>query len=461
MNAENDTICAIATPAGKSAIGVVRVSGEKAFSIVQPLYKGKGRLTDFRTHTAHFSEIQDPEKNEAIDQGLFIIMKGPGSYTGEDVVEIQSHGNPFGLQMILSSLVKEGARMADPGEFTRRAFLSGRMDLAQAEAVMEVISAEGETHYQWALSQLKGNLSEKVNDLREKLLSPLAEIEASIDFSEDGIVLKSQESMLTLFNAIHDDVKELLSGYESGRQVREGFTVTIVGRPNVGKSSLMNALLKEDRAIVTPFAGTTRDLLKEWLVLDGVTVRLIDTAGYRETDHPIELEGVLRAEAAEKEGDLTIWVLDMSEALTPEDLRLHKNLKGRNKIIVLNKSDLPSVLDHNKLEKGFPGLSGIPLVEISTLTCEGLPDLQDLMKKILISCISKERPLLALVRHRKSLERVQEGLERAIHALQEGNPSEFIASDLRVAMDALGDVVGETTTEEIMDEVFGKFCIGK
>ncbi|HIE65939.1 MAG: tRNA uridine-5-carboxymethylaminomethyl(34) synthesis GTPase MnmE [Nitrospira sp.] len=458
VNGENDTICAISTPAGRSAIGIVRVSGTNAFSIVQPLFKRKGRLTDFRTQTVHYSEIQDPHGKEVIDQGIFLVMKGPGSYTGEDLVEIQSHGNPVGLKRILSALVKEGARLAGPGEFTRRAFLSGRMDLAQAEAVMEVISSEGERHYQWALSQLKGTLSDKVNDLRKKLLSSLAEIEASIDFSEDGISSGSQKALLAGFNTINEEVKMLLSGYESGRQIREGFTVVIVGRPNVGKSSLMNALLKEDRAIVTSFPGTTRDLLKEWLVLDGITIRLVDTAGYRETDHPIEVEGVLRAETAEKEADLRIWVLDASEALAKEDKRLDERLKRRKKILVLNKIDLPGILNEKGLEKEA---SEDPLVKVSTLTGEGIPDLLETIKRSLLPLANKERPLVALVRHRDVLERVHEGLERAIHAAQENNPSEFIAVDLRDAIDALGEVVGETTTEDIMDEIFSKFCIGK
>jgi len=455
---ENDTICAIATPAGRSAIGIVRVSGTNAFSIVQPLFKRKERLSAFRTHTVHFSEIQDPLKKEVIDQGIFLVMKAPGTYTGEDIVEIQSHGNPYALQRILSCLVNEGSRLAGPGEFTRRAFLSGRMDLAQAEAVMEVISSEGEMQYQWALSQLKGALSEKVKILRDKLLTSLAELEASIDFSEDGIESRTQQSLLSGFNAINEELRGLLSGYETGRQIREGFTVAIVGRPNVGKSSLMNVLLKEDRAIVTPLPGTTRDLLKEWFALEGVTVRLIDTAGFRETDHPIEIEGVLRAEVAEKEADLRIWVLDASESFAKEDEILRKRLKGQKKILVLNKVDLPMSLNKKNIEEEA---SEGPLVCISTITGEGLPELRAEIKGCLLPQENKERPLVALVRHRNALERVRDGLERAIHAVQEDNPSEFIAIDIRDAINALGEVVGETTTEEIMDEIFGKFCIGK
>lgn len=458
VNGVNDTICAIATSAGKSAIGIVRISGANAFSIVQPLFKRKGRLADFKTHTVHYSAIQDPRNGEVLDEGVFLVMKGPGSYTGEDIVEIQSHGNPLGLQRILSCLVKEGARIAGPGEFTRRAFLSGRMDLAQAEAVMEVISSEGETHYQWALSQLKGVLSEKVYVLRAKLRSFLAEIEVSIDFSEEGISPGSHEALLAGLKAINEEVSALLSGYEAGRQIREGFTVAIVGRPNVGKSSLMNALLKEDRAIVTPFPGTTRDLLKEWLALEGITVRLIDTAGYRETDHPIELEGVLRGEAAEKEADLTIWVIDSSEAFKQEDERLNGRLSERKKIVVINKIDLPRVLYAKTLQQDARSCQTI---EVSTLTGEGMSDLRGLMKRCLIPLANKERPLVALVRHRNALERVQEGLERAIRSVGEDNSSEFIAIDVRDAISALGEVVGETTTEEILDEIFSRFCIGK
>ncbi len=458
MNGENDTICAIATPAGKSAIGIVRISGTKAFSIVQPLFKRKKQLSDLKTHTIHYSEIQDPQTEEVIDEGVFLVMKGPGSYTGEDTVEIQSHGNPLGLRRILSCLVKEGARIAGPGEFTRRAFLSGKIDLAQAEAVMEVISSEGETHYQWALSQLKGALSGKVDGLRKKLLSFLAEIEASIDFSEDGILPGSHKALLLGLTAIDEEVRTLLSEFEAGQKIREGFTVAIVGRPNVGKSSLMNALLREDRAIVTPFPGTTRDLLKEWVDLEGITVRLIDTAGSRETDHPIELEGVLRGEAAEKEADLTVWVIDSSEPFKKEDDRLNERLKERKRLVVLNKIDLQRVLDTKNIQEDAR-LDQV--VEVSTLTGEGIADLRRAMKSFLIPQAMRERPLVALVRHRNALERVQEGLGRAIISVQRYNSSEFIAIDVRDAIDALGEVVGETTTEEILDEIFNQFCIGK
>jgi len=458
LRGEDDTICAIATAQGKSAIGIIRVSGREALSIVQPLFHGKGTLRNFATHSVHYAEIRDPVDGTVIDEGLFLVMRGPRSYTGEDIVEVQAHGNPVGLQKILTCLLREGARLAGPGEFTRRAFLSGRMDLSQAEAVMELISSEGAVHHHWALSQLKGVLSKKIDLLRERLISILAEIEASIDFSDEGISFDRADVIGRKINAVQGEVRRLLSEYEEGRQVREGFTVAIIGRPNVGKSSLMNALLKEERAIVTPYPGTTRDVLREWVELDGFTIRLLDTAGSRKTDHPIEREGVRRGEAAEREADLCLWVIDSSEPLRKEDKALAARLKGKRKIILLNKIDRPAQILRESIQKLHPS---DPVVAVSALTGEGLSCLRETMRTFLDTFSERERPVVALVRHRNALERVKEGLERAIASFRDGFPGEFVAIDLRDASDALGEIVGATATEEILDQVFSQFCIGK
>jgi len=454
---QDDTICAISTAIGLAGIGIVRVSGAKAFQVVQPLFGGSGELATVQSHTAHYGHVVDPNSRAVIDEALFLIMKAPRTYTGEDVVEIQTHGSPLILEKILSLLILQGARLATPGEFTRRAFLSGRIDLAQAEAVMEIITAENWDHHEWALSQLKGSLSRQVIHLRERLLRILAHIEASIDFSEEGITFWTHSEMNREIDSVSEAVERLLAGYAEGRKIREGFRVVIVGRPNVGKSSLMNLLLEEDRAIVTPLPGTTRDLLQETIHIDGLPVQISDTAGYRKTNDPIEAEGVRRGEEALEKADLVLWVLDSSEPFQEEDEALGKRLKGKRRIVLLNKIDLPTRLEKDRI----PELKEDAPISISTVTGAGVGDLKKKMKTFLGKQPEKERPLVALLRHRNALEAAAKSLHRAKKAA-EGNASwEFLAADLREATDSLGEIVGETTTDEILDQIFTQFCIGK
>lgn len=453
-----DTICAISTAPGESAIGIIRVSGADAFSVVQPIFGGLGIFEEFQSHTAHYGDVVDPNTRMVVDEALFLVMKAPRSYTGEHIVEIQSHGNPFLLQKILSLLLAQGARLAMPGEFTRRAFLSGRMDLAQAEAVMEVISSQTGERHQWALSQLKGVLSKRVTPLREILLSMLAQIEASIDFSEEGLSFSSNEEMGRRAREVLDAIRNFLAQYEEGRQIRDGFTAVIVGRPNVGKSSLMNLLLQEERAIVAPVPGTTRDLLQEWASIDGLSIRIVDTAGYRETDDFIEMEGVRRGEEALKKADLVLCVLDASEPLKAEDRILIERLKGEKKIVILNKIDLTRSIDVDLIAKTFPG---DPIVSLSTINHEGFSELKMTMKEILVSRSEQERPLVALLRHRNALERAAAAMERSLESIQNGASWEFTAADLREAADSIGEIVGEITTDAVLDEIFNRFCIGK
>lgn len=452
---QDDTICAISTAIGLAGIGIVRVSGAEAFQVVQPLFGGSAELAKVQSHTAHYGQIIDPGNRAIIDEALFLIMKAPRTYTGEDVVEIQTHGSSLILEKILSLLVIQGARLATPGEFTRRAYLSGRIDLAQAEAVMEIISAENWEHHEWALRQLKGSLSNQVVDLRARLLHILAHIEASIDFSEEGITFWTDSEMSREIGSVTEQVERLLSGYAEGRKIREGFTLVIVGRPNVGKSSLMNLLLEEDRAIVTPLPGTTRDLLQETVYIEGLPLRITDTAGYRATNDPIEAEGVRRGEEALDKADLILWVLDSSEPFKEEDEVLGRRLKGRRKIVLLNKSDLPLRLDKTRIDT-----EEVPL-SISAVTGVGVNDLKRQIKQLLGRQPEKERPLVALLRHRNALDAAAKSLHRAKTAA-EGNASwEFLAADLREVTDALGDIVGETTPDEILDQIFDQFCIGK
>lgn len=455
---EDDTICAIATPLGTASIGVIRLSGKDAFSIAASFYSGKGDWASFSTHTIHFGDLVDPTDKTVLDEALFLVMKSPNTYTGEDVVEIQSHGNVFLLQKVISLLLTQGARLATPGEFTRRAYLSGRIDLAQAEAVMEIISARSELHQEWALGQLKGKLSAKISILREQIISIIAHVEASIDFSEEEIPIKDTDEMVLLIRAVLLSIQELLADYENGRKVREGFSVVIVGRPNVGKSSLFNCFLQDERAIVTSIPGTTRDLLREEISLEGLSITLVDTAGYRETNHLIEKEGVLRADKVRQAADLVLWVIDGSVPLQEEDLRLLKLLRTQPKIVIVNKNDLPKQVEIEKIKKEN---NNAAYIYLSAKTGGGFPVLIHEIKKCLFGASEKEPPQIALLRHRNALEAAEKGLEHALDSFAQKLPREFSAVDLREACDALDEITNGVTSEDLLDRIFNQFCIGK
>ncbi len=463
-DSSEETICAVATAAGHAAIGIVRVSGPAAFSIVQPLFAGHGRLADVASHTVHYGRVRNPVDGEIIDEALFLVMKGPRSYTGEAMVEIQVHGNPLVLAQIVACLMAQGARLAAPGEFTRRAFLSGRIDLAQAEAVMEVIAAQSDAHRTWALGQLKGQLSEAIGDLRERLLSTLSQVEASIDFVEQGVTVYKPAEMRVEVAAVQAAVRTLLAGYRDGRAVREGRTVVIAGRPNVGKSSLLNRLVGETRAIVTPHPGTTRDLVAAWVRWGDLALQIVDTAGIRESDDPIEQEGVRRGREAIRAADLTLLVLDASEPLASDDLSWIATLyaeartRGGLLLMTLNKSDVPRQIDVTALPDSA--------VLISTVTGAGMDDLQRAIADAMKMSPEKERPLVALLRHHDLLTRADLALQRAVAAAAEGQKTaswEFLAVDLREAADLLGEIIGASPVldDALLDHIFNQFCIGK
>jgi len=468
----DDTICAIATPTGFSGVGVIRISGPEAILIVAPLFKGRGTFTQFPTRTVHYGKVVDPRAEQVVDEALFLILKAPRSYTGDDMVEIQSHGNPLILQKILALLMAGGARLARPGEFTRRAFLAGRIDLSQAEAVMELITARSDAHHQWALSQSGGALSVQVNPLREQLLGLLVGVETEIDFPDEGINFEVAEARVAQVAWVEDRVRHLLSGYEAGRRIRDGMSVVIVGRPNVGKSSLFNHLLGEERAIVTPHPGTTRDLLLEGMRISDLSIQLVDTAGDRDTVDPIESEGVRRGRAAARDADLTLLILDASKPLRREDMRLMAPPTERDapctsvgkRIIILNKCDLPGRMDMADVIARCPG---DVVLSLSARTGVGLDDLKGAIRS---GASSEQEPsCVALLRHRDALASAHAALERALNVARrctdvgagEGVPVEFLASDLRDALQSLGEITGETTTDEVLDKIFNQFCIGK
>jgi tRNA modification GTPase len=470
---QNDTIAAIATPAGVGGIGVIRVSGADAFSLVLPLVRRPGGRTHLPpSHTLIYGHIIDPQNEELLDEVLVVFMRAPHTYTREDVVEIQGHGGPLILRRMLRAVLAQGARMANPGEFTLRAFLNGRLDLAQAEAVMDLIGAETEAGQRLALQQLRGRLSDQVQEARSSVLGVLARIEASIDFPEEDVPTPRPEELRPLIATAQRQVAALLAGSEQGRLYRQGLRTAIIGRPNVGKSSLLNALLRSERAIVTPIAGTTRDTVEEAANLRGIPLHLIDTAGITPTDDPVEQIGVQRSRDAAEGADVVLLVFDGSEAWTGQDELVSTELQAlgfglpeqesstprRPVILVLNKADRPFQMDKTALHTLWPRAL---CIATSTLTGEGLPELEDAIADLVLAgkVVHSESVLVTNTRHQEALRRSAEHLQASILSLEQ--PLDFVSIDLRAAYNALGEVTGETASEDLLDKIFSEFCIGK
>lgn len=456
---EEDTIAAISTPLGEGGIGVIRMSGRSAIAIADALFvspsKGK-KLKDLPSHTVHYGHIYDPETQEPVDEVLVTLMRAPKSYTREDVVEISSHGGFLSLKRILDLVLKSGARLAEPGEFTKRAFLNGRIDLSQAEAVIDIIQSRTELSHKVAVRQLQGRLSRKVREIRDALKHLTALVEASIDFSEEDIEVISFEALEAGIKEALESVNFLVNTAEEGQILREGLSLVIVGKPNVGKSSLLNVLLEEERAIVTPIPGTTRDIIEESLNLKGVPVRLLDTAGIRDTEDPVEIQGVLRSRSLLEKADLILWVLDSSNPLTQEDRDILELVEEKKVLGVLNKIDLPPQIG----EEADQILAGIPWVKISAKEKIGIETLKDQIFEMVMKT-PVESVWVTNVRHKNALVRAQQSLLKALESVAQRMSGEFIAVDLRAALDSLGEIVGETTTEDILTEIFSTFCIGK
>lgn len=446
-----EPIVAIATPYGESAIGIVRLSGKGVLDIVKRFFKTKGEI---KPRYAHFGVLYD-EKGEEIDEGILVYYKAPHSYTGEDMVELNLHGNPRILQRAVELFLGAGARLAEPGEFTKRAFLNGKMDLTQAEAVAELISAKTELARKVALKQLHGELSKYIRPLRETLLELIAYIEADIEFAEEDIPTLTKEQVLEMVENVLKGINELLKTAKTGKFVREGIKLAIVGRPNVGKSSLFNALLKEERAIVTDVEGTTRDYIEETLQIKGVPVRLIDTAGIRETEDLVEKIGVERSKKKIEEADLVLFVIDGSREITEEDLKIYQSIKDKERVVVVNKVDLP-------LRANLEIFEGENIIKVSALTGEGLEKLsEEILKKVGVQLEESVNVYVSL-RHEALLKKAKEVLERFKEEYRAKEISPEIAMlDLREASDYMGEILGEITTEEVLGKIFSTFCIGK
>ena len=456
---DHDTIAAIATPAGRGAIGIVRISGPEALRIGQELFRGERGLSELKGFAAGLGWVED--RGERLDRVLCLVMRAPRSYTREDVVEFHCHGGPAPLRRVLEAALAHGARLAGPGEFTRRAFLAGRIDLSQAEAVAELIESQTEAQARAALRRLGGGLQTAISRLRDQVLELLALLEAGIDFAdEEDVQAISRPELSSRLAGLQAEVDRMLSESEAGRVVEEGFTVTIVGRPNVGKSTLMNALLREDRVIVTPHPGTTRDVVEESLNLGGLLVRLSDTAGIRASEDAVEQLSVDRSWRAAASADLVLFLLDSSEPIQPEDSALTAKLGHPPVLLVLNKADLQPGLREEDINRLCPGA---PVISISALTGQGLLQLEAKIAELACSGHSLPGPsdLLLNLRQRQSLRRAGETLGRAQAALAQKLSDEFVAADLRPALGALGEITGESVSAEILERIFSRFCLGK
>ena len=448
---EEDTIVALATPAGTGAISVIRISGSNSIDVVDNIFRGKKSLKGVPTHTVHYGNVID-EKGELIDDVLVSVFRSPNSYTGEDSVEISTHGNPFISQKIIELLLSKNLRIAEPGEFTKRAFLNNRLDLAQAEAVADVINARTEVSLRGSRNQLDGLLSQKVNKLRESLLNASSFVELELDFAEEDVEFIDKKELIKRIDEIENEIDKLLATYSFGRVIRDGVNVALVGKPNVGKSSLLNYILKESRAIVSEIPGTTRDVIREEVSIDGVLFRVFDTAGIRTSDDSIEREGVTRSRNAVKDSDIVIFIGDVEQGFSEE---LFNDLKAltepENIIKVLNKIDL------DKTENTDAD------VKVSALTGEGITALLDLMKlKALGSDIYSEKTaVVSNARHYNCLKRAKESLKIARQSTEKGMSGEFISVDLRDAENNLAEIIGAVSTDDILNNIFSKFCIGK
>jgi tRNA modification GTPase len=473
-----DTIAAIATPPGAGGVGIVRLSGPRAFGIGRALFRPARPPRDDDAPPSRlltYGHVVDPAGGEVVDEVLAAFMRAPHTYTREDVVEMDAHGGPLLLRRILALALAAGARAARPGEMTLRAFLNGRLDLAQAEAVMALIQAESAAGLRLAMRQLSGDLSARVHAAQAPALEALVRIEAALDFPEDEVPQPDRADLAALTEQAQTGVAALLAGAERGLRLRQGVRVAILGRPNVGKSSLLNALLGHDRAIVTPIAGTTRDTIEETATLGGMALHLVDTAGLIASSDPVERLGVERTRAAAASADLALFVLDGAQPLAPADraaaadLRAHgfaaPGVEGladgttRPLLLVLNKDDLPQALSETEARALWPGA---PLVRTSTVRPEGVRPLEEALAALVgQGSAASEDPLVASVRHRDALRRAAEALATAADALAAGIPLDLVTLDLRAALEALGEITGETATADLLDRIFAEFCIGK
>ena len=461
---KKDTIAAISTAVSESGIGIIRISGEEAFEVADRVWQSPGkkkRLSMQPANTIHYGYIYDGE--EMVDEVLVMLMRGPKSFTAEDTVEINCHGGVYAMKRVLETVLKNGARPAEPGEFTKRAFLNGRIDLSRAEAVMDVIQAKNEYALKNSLSQLKGSVQKKLKSLRQSILYEIARIESALDDPEHMSLENYPEELGAKNKEWLAEIEKLIDSSENGKILKEGIQTVILGKPNAGKSSLLNILSGEEKAIVTEIAGTTRDILEETVNIHGITLRLMDTAGIRSTEDVVEKIGVSRAKDSAKNADLIIYVIDTSRPLDENDREIMELLRGKKAVILLNKSDLDSVVTREEVLEQLDDLEVQKMISVSAKEQTGIEELENALKDLFFEgkvtfndevCITNLRQKADLAEARESLLKVQESLEMDM-------PEDFYSIDLMSAYEALGAITGESVGEDLVNEIFSKFCMGK
>lgn len=460
----NATIAAISTAMSNSGIGIVRMSGPEAVEIADRVYHSKTgkKLKDQTSHTIHYGYIVDGE--ETIDEVLVMLMRAPHTYTGEDTVEINCHGGVYVVKRILEVLIKNGARPAEPGEYTKRAFLNGKMDLSQAEAVGDLIVSQNEYALQSSIQQLKGNIKEKIEDIRSKIIYHTAFIETALDDPEHISVDGYGETLKVVVNELLLQIQALLNTCDDGRIIKEGIKTVILGKPNAGKSSLLNVLLKEDRAIVTDIAGTTRDTLEEHINLQGLSLNIVDTAGIRDTGDIVEKIGVDKAKSQADQADLILYVIDASRPLDQDDEEIFALIKEKKSIILLNKTDLDMIVTRKEIEEAYPNDQGEPkIIEISAKNHQGIEELENTLKEMFFAgnLAFNDEIYITNVRHKTALQDAYESLLKVNDSIEAGMPEDFYSIDLMDAYESLGSITGETIGEDLVNEIFSKFCMGK
>ena len=462
MQTEFDTIVAISTAPGEGAIGIVRISGDLAISIASSIYQcGTKQLEEQKTHTIHYGHIVDPKSGEVYDEVMVSVLRAPKTFTREDIVEINCHGGIVAINRVLQLVLRMGARLAEPGEFTKRAFLNGRIDLSQAEAVMDLIRAKTDKSMQLAMRQLDGQLSHLIQNLRQEILNTLAQVEVNIDYPEyDDVEEMTLQLLREKTQQVLQGIRALLNTASQGKILRDGLKTAIVGRPNVGKSSLLNVLLREEKAIVTDIAGTTRDTIEEYVNVRGVPLQLIDTAGIRETDDVVEKIGVERSRKALKEADFVLLLLNQSETLQEEDIRLLETTKGMKRIILFNKTDLPSKLSKEDIA---PYAQEEEIVTTSMLNKEGIDQLEEKIAGYFFQGQMNERDAtyLSNTRHIALLEKAEQALVEVQNGIEMEMPVDLIQIDFTRAWDLLGEITGDSVQDELLTQLFSQFCLGK
>ena len=454
------TIAAISTAMSASGIGIVRISGENAMDVIAKIYRSKNGKKDIRTvvsHTIHYGFIYDGE--EVVDEVLVMIMRGPHTYTGEDTVEIDCHGGVYAMKRVLETVLKNGAVIAEPGEFTKRAFLNGRLDLSQAEAVMDVIQAKNSMALKSSVEQLKGSVQRAVKEIRARLLHQIAYIETALDDPEHFDLTDYPLELQKIVEKESENISELLKTADDGRMIQEGIKTVILGKPNAGKSSLLNFLVGEDRAIVTEIAGTTRDILEEYISLNGITLRVIDTAGIRETEDVVEKIGVGKAKQMAENADLILYVVDSSLPLDDNDREIMELLSGRKSIVIYNKTDLEAAVDIEELKEK----TGSPVIPVSVVEETGISQLEDEIKRMFFhgELSFNDEVYITNARHKAALEESKESLKLVMDSIAMGMSEDFFSIDLMNAYESLGRIVGESVGEDLVNEIFSKFCVGK